>query len=434
MTTAGPRGPRQLMSACCLILGLATISCTHQDSPSWRVGDDSLPNIMLVVIDTLRADHLGMYGYSRPTSPNLDAFADEAAVFQRSFSHSPWTMPSIASILTGLVPRDHGITQWEQPLAPRFLTLTERLQQAGYRTGACVSHHILKPRYHYDQGFQSYDFSVLKLGSSRKVSSSPHIARCGTDFLDQDSDAPFFLWLHFFDPHNDYVKHEGHDFGDQPMDRYDSEIAFTDQYLGQVFDFLDASGLSDSTIVVVMADHGEEFRDHGGTKHTLTLYNEVIRIPLVMKVPGFSGTRMEQLVAETQVSPTILALAGLPVPDSFSAPIIPFDADGFSAGGDHTIIAETLREADKRAVVQDRWKFILDKKKHRRYLFDLSKDPSEKHNLAGREPATTSRLLSLVEKHYAGGRTQIQAQPLAPETKEALEALGYVTGDAPSGN
>ncbi len=425
MTPANPApalSGRALSLAMLALISLLLVGCTDR----WRVGDDDPPNILLIIVDTLRADHLGLYGYHRDTSPNLDILAERSSVFERAYSHSPWTMPSVASILTGLEPREHGVSQWQDPLERQLVTISEVLQEHGYRTAAGVSHHILMPEYNYDQGFEVYNTSVLDQGSPHLIASSPSIAQFGLVQTRPRRREPWFVLLHFFDPHAEYLDHEGHHFGDEDMDRYDSEIAFTDAHLGTLFERMAERGQLEKTIVVLVADHGEEFRDHGRIMHTLTLYEEVIHIPLVVYVPGFEARRLDHVVAETQLAPTLFALAGLPVPPSFGAPAIPFDKGGFLQADDYQVHAETREKANKDAVIDGDWKLIRDNKRRRFQLFDLATDPGEKKNLRSKERARKGALASEIEAHAALPRTEVQTLVLGEETKEALRALGYL--------
>ena len=175
-------------------------------------------NVVLIVIDTLRADHLGAYGHARATSPRIDAFARESAVFERAYSHSPWTMPSVASMFTSLEPKDHGIADWKQPLDRGLLTLAEVLQARGFRTEGYVSHGVLSRLYQFDQGFDVYDASVVEGRLPREITTAREVTDLALQALERPLPEPFFLWVHYFDPHDAYLKHDGHDFGERPID------------------------------------------------------------------------------------------------------------------------------------------------------------------------------------------------------------------------
>ena len=409
----------------CLLVLLAPSAACQFGEPA----EERPLNLVLVVIDTLRADHLGCYGYNRDTSPNLDALAERSAVFDRAYTHSPWTLPSLASILTGLEPYQHGLSKWEHKLDTDHLTLAEVLQGQGYRTAAGVGHYILKPGYHFDQGFEAYDFSVLEKGSPHRISSSAHISNFGIQQLAWWRREPFFLFLHYFDPHNDYLAHPKFPFGDSDMDRYDSEVAYTDHHLGRFLDQLEERGLMEHTVVVVIADHGEEFLDHGHTKHTVYLYDEVIRIPLLIWVPGFGPRRIPNVVAETQLAPTILSLLGLELPPSFQAPVLPYEPEGFTEGVDTRVYAETMRDSNKRAIIDEDWKLIHDRRKRTRELYHLGDDPGERNDLSGAGPGKKGELIGTLADHVKTPRAVPESEPLSDETREALKALGYLTDE-----
>jgi len=381
---------------------------------------------VLVIIDTLRADHLGIYGYDRRTSPALDAWAAQGTVFERAYSHSPWTLPSVASIFTGLEPLDHGVTQWQDRLSPELLTLAEVLQQQGYSTQAAVSHFVLSDDKHFDQGFSVYDLGAMDRGSPHDVRSSDYISDWALELLQPPLQEPFFLALHYFDPHWAYLVHEGFDFGDEPQDRYDSEVAFTDHHLGRVLAQLDLMELTERSLVTVIGDHGEEFGDHGRTQHTVALYEEVIRIPFALRVPGFQPERIQHVVTETQLAPTLLALAGLPIPPSFHQPPIPFDKKGFAPQEDQLVVAETLRKADMRAVIDGDWKLIHDRKRRRTELFDLGADPCELDDQRHQRKDLRQSMQGLLTEIYKQERVPVRSEPLSTETEQSLKALGYL--------
>ena len=412
-----------LLSALLLVAVLA--GCVRD----WRVGDREPPNIVLIVVDTLRADHLGCYGYERPTSPNIDILADMSTVFDRAYSHSPWTMPSVASMLTGLEPRDHGISKWQDPLELHLVTLAEQLQAHGYRTGAAVSHYVLQPDYHFDQGFEVYNTAAVDLGPPHDILTSPHITRLGQKLTMQGRPEPWFVMLHYFDPHAWYQVHREHDFGPSDMDRYDGEIAYTDLYIGKLLDKLAAREQLRDTIVVLIADHGEAFMEHGHDQHTVSLYEELIRVPFVIWVPGFEAQRLDQVVAETQLAPTLLALAGVPIPPTMAAPTIPFDEHGFLPAEDYSVFSETKQSANKQAVVEGDWKLVHDRRGRSYELYDLSADPGEQADLHGEDKARTRDLRGRLRDHRAKPRAEVQSVDLRSETRLALEALGYLSDD-----
>jgi arylsulfatase A-like enzyme len=383
-------------------------------------------NVVFIVVDTTRADHIGSYGYRRDTTPHIDRLAEKSTVFEQAYSHTPWTMPSVASLFTSLPPRDHGIVKWEQPLALEHLTLAEHLQAHGFLTAGFVSHLIFFPEYRFNQGFEHYDVSVLREGDPVELTTSREISDLAIRWLREEAHDPFFLWLHYFDPHGVYLQHEPYVWGDQAIDRYDSEIRHTDEQIGRVLSSLETLGMADDTIVVVVADHGEEFGDHGGIRHSKTLYDEVVRIPLVIYVPGFSPRRIDTIVSESDVAPTLCRLLGLPVPASFAGRAFAFDDDSFRVEEHRTVFMETLRLADKRGVRDGRWKLVIDRETGARMLFDLARDPGEKRNMTAERADVVARLERAIAEHYAQGRTQVDEHELSEPLREQLEALGYL--------
>jgi arylsulfatase A-like enzyme len=314
------------------------------------------PNVLLVSIDSLRADHVGSYGYARDTSPAIDALAREGVLFENAISSAPWTVPAHMTLLTGLPPEVHDVVSVRQKLSPDAVTLAEVLQGAGYATAAFVSGPTVMAHHGFDQGFASYDESMVERRPGRAGSavSSPGLVALVDRWLERwdrtEPRAPFFVFLHMWDVHYDYVPppeyvqrfDPGYDGdldarhletnerirrGMSPRDLqhlialYDGEIRFTDDHLARVFAKLRALDVLDDTIVVVTSDHGEEFFEHGAKGHAKTLYDEVLHVPLVVRYPRRVAPmqRVSQQVRLMDVAPTILGLAGVPAGDGFGA-------------------------------------------------------------------------------------------------------------------
>lgn len=383
-------------------------------------------NAVLIVIDTLRADHLGGYGYERPTSPRIDAFARESAVFEQAYSHSSWTMPSVASMFTSLEPKDHGIADWKQPLDARLLTLAEHLHARGFRTEGYVSHGVLSRLYQFDQGFDVYDSSVIAGRLPRDISTAREVTDLALRALARPLPEPFFLWVHYFDPHDAYLKHDGFEFGPRPIDRYDGEIAYTDSHVGRLLEALERNGLKERTVVALLSDHGEGFGAHRHLQHTVTLFEELIRIAFVLRVPGVPGQRVRDVVRESDLAPTLLTLLGQDVPREFQGLPIGLRDGRFSALPARAVVAETQRFADLRALRAGRFKLIQDRAGGRARLYDLEQDPDEQRNLARRRPDVVERLQSLLDAHYAGGAWSAPRRDLPPDLERDLRSLGYI--------
>ena len=429
-------------------------ACTQPKPPEPR----PLYNVLMIGVDTLRANHLGAYGYDRPTSPKIDAFFETAVVFDDAHSVSSWTLPSFASIMTSLHSSTHGCWQFSDSLRPRYKTLAECLQDAGYRTGAAVSHVFMRKQFGLHQGFKNYDESLAKpgLGESDKLISSPGLTEKAITFIEHSAratpDEPWLMWVHYFDPHWFYQTHEGltEAFGEEHMDRYDSEIAFTDRHIGKLLDRIDELGLTEKTIVVFVSDHGEEFKDHGGNLHGRTLFTEVERIPFAIRYPGIEPRRVQIPVSGVDVMPTVLGLLDLPLP---KRPIAGRTLEPLMRGeelADRGVLLESRllqrQDVELEAFVTEEWKLILEHPREgsglegtNQLLFDRKSDPTEQTDIAAEHPGVVEALAdSLRDRVEAAIRMNVRkdgALPvnLTPEQIADLKALGYV-GDLPDEN
>jgi arylsulfatase A-like enzyme len=302
----------------------------------------SARNVLFVCIDTLRADRLGCYGHDRATSPHLDQLAARGQRFTRAYATAPWTLPSVASMMTGLLPDTHRANHFMAPVSPAAELLASKFFAAGFETRSFVGNYFLQPVFGLDVGFDDYDRGCLV---DRAGVNSDCISDAVLEWLGaREGDRPFFLYLHYFDPHYNYVEHDGFEFGSQDTERvksgqdiwdlreqvphfdaadrarlfdlYDSEVAFTDHHLGRVLAALDERGLTDSTLIVLCADHGEELAEHGWVGHTTPLYEETVRIPMIFAGPGIAAGTCDRLVQLDDLLPTLLSYAGLPFPAS----------------------------------------------------------------------------------------------------------------------
>ena len=314
-------------------------------APAVVGGDHETPLIVLYVVDTLRADHTGPYGHSRDTTPALDELAREAVVFEQAVAQSSWTKPSMASMMTSLLPGQHGAFRRLDRLSPDHETLAEILQEKGWATGAVVANALLYARRAgFDQGFDYFaGLHGRKRRRGRQVRASVAVDKA-LAWLDTRRGLSTFLWIHTMDPHAPYKPpapfdrmfspDEVPDLPDQgdgaeaddeqrrerrdEISQYDGEIAFGDRELGRFLRELEARGLYDRALVIFVSDHGDEFLDHGGRGHGLTLFDELVRVPLLVKFPGgrHGGQRVSRQVLGLDVMPTILHAAGADVPAS----------------------------------------------------------------------------------------------------------------------
>jgi choline-sulfatase len=405
-------------------------------------------NVVLIVVDTLRADHLGAWGYSRPTSPNLDRLAASGRRYARATSQAAWTTASIGSLMTSKYPSTIGLDKERVAMPRDVTTLAETLREEGLRTGAVVSHSFCSDEYNFDQGFESFDDTNV-LGHVGV--SSPGVTERALAFVDEHQQEPFFLWVHYFDPHFAYTLHEGHDFAPEstyagpvrdemrysqlndlelePRDveelhrLYDSEISWTDHHVGLLLDHLEALGLADRTMVVFTADHGEEFLDHGRLGHAKTLYEEMVRVPLIVRCPRWSPGVIDTPVANLDIFPTVLACLGVRVPWGLEgAPLGP------RAPKPRTLFTQVAKGRGTLAAVQGDHKLIRLKPGDYR-LFDLAADPLEQHDLAPAGGPLFESLRAEVEGFADvlrdGARKGAKVKVDARQADE-LEALGYV--------
>ena len=420
-------------------------------------------NVLMIVVDTLRRDHLGCYGYARDTSPEIDRFAAGATRYEHAYAAAPWTTPSIGALLASRYPSELGISAEPDRLDDRFVVLAEVLAAEGYITGAVIGHYFLGREWSFDQGFHHFDESHV-LGHAGV--SSPGITRRALEMLAAaPPKRPFFLLVHYFDPHYDYVEHEGYRFSDPAydgpvrsrlpfldllalqgsltaadrarlVDLYDSEIAFTDAHIGRLLAGLEDLGLADDTVVVLTADHGEELLDRGGIGHGHSLYDEQIAVPLVIRYPGGEPGVVERGVGLIDVYPTLLAHLRIGVTHRLSGRS--FLGAGEAATAPRPIFAET-DWGGLRGVVAERLKLVRRLDDGSEQLFDLAADPGERDDLLPRAG------LSLAGHSPAGSDAEPLREPLdtwlaamerAPhrgsevalsdEARAELRALGYL--------
>lgn len=402
------------------------------------------PSVILITIDTLRADHLGCYGSQTVKTPTLDALAHDGILFERAISQVPLTWPSHAVILTGTYPFQNGVQDFTgQPLAPRFRSVAQAFQQSGYATGAVVSAFVLDRSWGLARGFDFYDdaFSAVTfekkdagLVDRRAGESVAHAIA----WLKKTPRRPFFLWLHLYDPHSPYdppepyrSEYRGH--------LYDGEIAYADHQLGSLMAWLKLNHLYDSSLIIALSDHGESLGEHGEDEHGFFVYNSTVHVPLIVKPPAGSGIasgRRPEPVETAAVAPTLLQLAGWkdaadPIQRQFqSQPLFASKAPGTAATG-NPAYSETFYPFSSfawsplHALESERFHFIQSP---RAELYDLESDPAETKNLAAQQPATAAVLQEKMQALLAKNPfapPQAGAGNLSPDAQEKLRALGY---------
>ena len=422
----------------CLLAALLLSTAACERSPEQ-------PNLLLIAVDTLRADHLGAYGYGRPTSPAIDALLAESVLFEDVQSSSAWTLPSFASLMTSLHPATHGCRNFHSGLSASRTTLAEILAEAGYETGAVVSHTFMDERYGLHQGFDDYDQDLVEIDMSRshEAVTSPAVLERATAWLEARSgERPWFLWAHFFDPHEPYRRHPGvtERFGDTPLDRYDGEIAFTDAHIGKLLERADAEARGRETVVVFVTDHGEEFGEHGLFGHGRSLHREVTRLALGIRAPGVAAKRVAEPVHAVDLLPTLLELLAVPAPPELplaGLSLVPVLEGRSAALLGRPLAAEIAfhRNAVGASYRVGRWKLFEHHPPEgptRRRLFDVVEDVGETRDLAARHPERVRELAgALAQSLREWGALGRELGPprsvrIGDAEVEQLRALGYV--------
>ncbi len=436
-------------------------------------------NVLFVIVDTLRADHLPDFGYEAIETPNLSAFAQDAVRFDQAFANASWTRPSFATYLTGRFPSNHGVMAKSDQLPEELTTLPEALQGAGYYTTGIVTNYNVAPFFNFQQGFDEYrylepeyvlgaDDAASKLllvqflrQTIEKVRAARGVVEPGTayrdaetvnsevfSFLDRAPDRPFFIFAAYMDPHDPYFvhpysgngyaraahQHPDLDEADELRELYDGEIEYWDAHFGSLIERLQADGLYDDMTIVVTADHGEELGDHGGFWHGTTLYDEQVHVPLFVKLPGArrGGTTVRHWVQAVDVMPTLLREVGAEVPDGVQG------GDLFE--GTDTVYAEESHEGNVLESVRERrgtdeWKLITANPNNPRgldpvELYRPDLDRHEEENLAAAQSDEVHSLMeTLVSEGEVAREGAVQRQSvgeLDAESARRLQNLGYV--------
>ena len=436
----------------CLLL-LATFLFVNNRE---RKNDQARPNIILISIDTLRADHIHGYGYEPQTTPFLDSLIRRGTSFSNAISPAPWTLPAHLSLFTSLYPHTHGVVQDQLALNDDVVTMPMLLQRAGYQTGGFASCMYLFPGYGFDRGFDHY--------IERNEFPAPVLGKEAFDWLQQTEPGNFFLFLHFYDvhpphdPQEKYLKtfessYDGSFTGDVEdllkaregslafsdedsrhlKALYDAEIRQLDESLAAFMDTLKGRGYLDNTLLIVLSDHGEEFFDHGGVLHSRTLYDELIRIPLIAVGPGIpAGNRIDEQVQLIDVMPMILDACRIKPPRGIEGKSLLPLISGDAIGWEQVAFAEADKDNEKadikRAMRTDKYKFYYDRLTGAEYLFDLSLDPAETKSILEGEP----ELGKMHRERLRGWMDTKRGDPkkivFTESERELLRALGYLTG------
>jgi choline-sulfatase len=441
------------------------------------------PNVLLVTLDTTRADHTSAYGYPRPTTPRLEGLLPTSVKLETAYAPTATTLPSHASMFTALHPRSHGVLKNGQKLAEGIPTLAGALAGAGYRTAGFVSSYVLDARFGPQQGFATWDDDfgerpckmLGKRWEGRNLDES--FCRRGAETRDRaiawlegngylgtppagapaSGDAegerkPFFLFVHFFDPHDPYVPEPEHaalfpPLGEKPdhiaqqRAAYDGELHYTDAQLGALLDRLAAAGILDDTLVLVTADHGEGLGDHGWMNHGLYIYDEAVRVPWIVRWPGHlpGGRVIAEPVELVDMPSTVLDLVG--IPDERLRGEGRSLADALRGKGkldadrpvylqrrlyEGKVRGDVEAHGEKIGIRVGRWKYIEAKEEATRELYDLATDPGELANLVEQHPGDASRLAASLGSWAARTPTAGSGGGVSDEEAEKLRALGYV--------
>ncbi len=464
------------LRAALVVLALVVVVANVDTTPSPAA--KQRPNLLLITVDTLRADHLGFAGYPRDTSPNLDRLAQEGTWFPRFYSQSATTGAAHASLFTSLPPRETGVTANSQPFPANAASLMSALRAQGYRTAGFVSSVVVGRKSKLQDHFDHFDDELTTVEPNRDTRFERPAAQTVKAALDwlakQPSGEPFFVWIHLIDPHGPYSAPVDPDryVGDRWYDRiatdiplgdtdwqpgtipryqvldgrrdakyyvarYDAEIRYMDAALGTLFAALEKQGLASDTVIAVTADHGETLAEPGHKhffSHGVITYEEVTRIPLVIREAG--GARRlgtvdrERALSSLDLAPTLLELVGAPIPPAFKGrnllrtPLDP-EAPIVSLGGYGT---ENLEQkiGTQFSVRRGPLRYIVNTKDGSQELYDVAADPGETKNLIAQPPADVASLRAPIDATVGTSRVAAPAVKLSEEQAAALKALGYV--------
>jgi arylsulfatase A-like enzyme len=432
------------------------------------------PNVLLITIDTLRWNYLGCYDTGGALTPNIDGIAESGARFDNSYATVPLTIPSHASIFTGRYPNAHGVRtnlQWSV-LDPANTTLAEILRDSGYVTGAFIGAVLINRNSGLDKGFDHYGdifdhmwYKLFKSGAflvsqvlirtglmekeEYQVRTASEVTDHALEWLEKVDHQRFFLWIHYYDPHTPYNppreflelyvgdsrKEEGSEIPvNENVDYYKAEISYTDHQIGRIFEALTDREIMDNTLIVITSDHGESLGEHGYFGHGFKLYEQSVRVPLIMRLPGVleSGQVLDPLNSSIDVAPTLLDILSIDATGEFDgSSFYPILQKG-DEGERDLVYVETLAMYEenemKYGVKSTNWKLIFTVPDSVLELFNLDVDPDELRNLAGTNEVMVDSLLSALNSYLESGKVLEPARDFDRESdlREELRALGYL--------
>jgi arylsulfatase A-like enzyme/Tfp pilus assembly protein PilF len=377
------------------------------------------PNVLLVSIDTVRADHVGAYGYAPARTPTLDRLAARGARYERASTVTPLTLPAHTSLLTGLTPIEHGVRDnGGFYLDEKFDTLAEILKRRGYRTGAFVGSFVLDSRWGLNQGFDLYfdNFDLSRDGEATMDDiqrRGEQVADRAIDWLRLSPDRRFFAWLHFYDPHTPYDAPPPFPemFPRTLVGAYDAEIAYTDAQLGRVVSELGRLGVSDRTLIVVTGDHGESLGEHGEQTHGFFIYDATMHIPIIAAGPGIAAGVVSTPASIADIFPLVLRAVG--VPDA---------RPPAAAYGESYYPRFHYGWSELKSIRDDRYKFVLAPRPE---LYDLQQDRGEWHNLAAEQPQRAQAMAAALAR-LASDTAVKPPTDVDPDARARLQSLGYI--------
>jgi arylsulfatase A-like enzyme/Tfp pilus assembly protein PilF len=394
-------------------------------------------NVVLITIDTLRADHVGCYGYKQIKTPSIDSLAADGTRFDHAFAVVPVTLPSHSTMLTGTYPMLSGMHDFSgNKLSPQQPTLATVLRQAGYATGAVIGSAVLDSRFGLNQGFDFYydhfDFSRLDEANLDEMERPGNlVADLALNWLAENWQKKFFLWMHLYDPHYPYRPPEpyAHEYVTHP---YDGEIAFADAQVGRLLRFLKEKDRYHNTLILLSGDHGESLGEHGEKTHGFFVYNATMHVPLIIRLPAKGAARtVSDPVSLVDLMPTVLAALGLEIPAQVQGRSLLPELRGDNSGRPRELYGETFLPrlhfnwSELRAAENANYHFI---DAPRPELYDLTKDPGELHNLFSEKKAVSeemhSKLRALI-REYSAGKEMAEKTGLDPALMERLKSLGY---------
>ncbi len=421
-------------SRCFIFLLTASLLTPASSAPA---APNPVPNVVIITIDTLRADHLGCYGYKQIHTPNIDALAADGVRFERAYTPVPVTLPAHSVIFTGTYPMLSGMHDFSgNKLAPGQPTLASVLKDQGYSTGAVIAAGVLDSRFGLNHGFDFYydhfDFNRLQESNLDEMERPGNVVADVTlDWLSQNYQKKFFLWMHLYDPHYPYRPPAPYseEYKDRP---YDGEIAFADAQVGRLIGFLKDKGLYQNTVIVLSGDHGESLGEHGEKTHGFFIYNATLHVPLILHLPrGATVKTVSEPVSLADLMPTVLETLKVDVPSQVQGRSLLSLMTAKKEDESRNLYAETFLPrlhfnwSELRGVETGNYHFIDAPKPE---LYDLAKDPGETRNLYPQKKAVAEEMRARLEtliRQYTAGQELAEKASLDPALMERLKSLGY---------